>query len=221
MSFDLKGIQLDLAPLRDFFTNTLSDTQAILDAWTCRKEVCELVLRGGVHPEEFRERYAEGVFDYFLRVATEDTVDPRSNGITKLIDRIGYEGITTIELVDIFLYLKWEILSHIPDSLSSIGVVNGIHYVFEVHVLTIARMHATTVRRLLEEYRAAADASSIVSITDPEGNIVYANDIFCSVSGYSREELIGRKHNIIRHPDMSNEVFAGLWNTIKLKKVWK
>ena len=62
--------------------------------------------------------------------------------------------------------------------------------------------------------------SSLVSKTDLEGVITYANRLFCDVSGYSKDELIGMPHKIVRHPDMPKEVFRDLWETIKAKKVW-
>ncbi|MFN3605509.1 MAG: adenylate/guanylate cyclase domain-containing protein [Leptonema sp. (in: bacteria)] len=62
----------------------------------------------------------------------------------------------------------------------------------------------------------------IISKTDPKGRITYANDLFCKISGYTREELIGKPHNIVRHPDMPKSVFKDLWDTIKeKKKPWK
>jgi aerotaxis receptor len=62
---------------------------------------------------------------------------------------------------------------------------------------------------------------TIVSKTDLKGVITYANDIFVKVCGYSREELLGRSHNIIRHPDMPPEVFADLWNAIESGQPWQ
>ena len=58
----------------------------------------------------------------------------------------------------------------------------------------------------------------IVSETDEKGRITFANDYFCEVSGYSKEELIGQPHNIIRHPDMPKVVFKLLWQTLKAGK---
>jgi PAS domain S-box-containing protein len=55
----------------------------------------------------------------------------------------------------------------------------------------------------------------IVSKTDPRGVITYANEVFIEVSGYTEEELIGKPHNIIRHPDMPRTAFKLLWDTIK------
>ncbi len=73
---------------------------------------------------------------------------------------------------------------------------------------------------LLNEYKKAVDVSNIVSKTDEKGIIIYVNDKFCEISGYKREELIGKPHNIVRHPDMPSEAFEELWESIKHKKVW-
>lgn len=54
----------------------------------------------------------------------------------------------------------------------------------------------------------------IVSKTDLKGHITYANEVFCRVAGYSREELLGAPHKIVRHPDMPRCVFKLLWDTI-------
>ena len=58
----------------------------------------------------------------------------------------------------------------------------------------------------------------IVSETDTKGKITFANDYFMEVSGYSLEELIGKSHNIVRHPDMPKVVFKLLWETISQGK---
>lgn len=73
---------------------------------------------------------------------------------------------------------------------------------------------------LLTEYKKAVDLSNIVSKTNPKGIITYVNDRFCEISGYTKDELIGKPHNIIRHPDMQREAFKDLWDTIKSKKSW-
>lgn len=64
-------------------------------------------------------------------------------------------------------------------------------------------------------------SSQIVSTTDIDGNITYINDYFCDISGYSREELIGQNHNILRHPDMPDCVFGDLWKSIKQQRYWR
>jgi PAS domain S-box-containing protein len=73
---------------------------------------------------------------------------------------------------------------------------------------------------LLEQYKIAIDAGSLVSKTDLNGIITYINDKFCEVSKYSAEELIGRPHSIVRSPDMPKKAFADMWSTIQNKKTW-
>ena len=76
-------------------------------------------------------------------------------------------------------------------------------------------------KNLLEQYKNAVDLSMIVSKTTPKGIISYVNDEFCKISKYSKDELLGKSHNIIRDPDMDQAVFKELWETVKAKKVWK
>ena len=64
------------------------------------------------------------------------------------------------------------------------------------------------------------DNASLVSTTDLKGRIQYCNRAFIEVSGYSREELLGQPHNLIRHPDMPAEAFRDLWATIRSGRPW-
>ena len=60
----------------------------------------------------------------------------------------------------------------------------------------------------------------IVSSTDLKGIITYANRTFCNIAGYTKQELTGKNHNIVRHPDMPKSAFKELWETIKAGKEW-
>ena len=74
---------------------------------------------------------------------------------------------------------------------------------------------------IAQQYKNAVDIANIVTKTDPKGRITYANEKFLSISGYSHQELIGKPHNIVNHPDMDKKVFQNLWKTIKNKNIWK
>ncbi len=65
------------------------------------------------------------------------------------------------------------------------------------------------------------DGKYIVSRTDLKGVITYADDTFVEISGFSREELIGSSHNIVRHPGMPPAAFAWAWETIKADRPWR
>ena len=73
----------------------------------------------------------------------------------------------------------------------------------------------------LDDYKYALDESAIVAITDPKGIIIHANDNFCKISKYSREELIGMDHRIINSSFHPKEFIRQLWVTIANGKIWK
>lgn len=64
------------------------------------------------------------------------------------------------------------------------------------------------------------DGVTLVSMTDVKGTITYANSAFVAVSGFTRQELIGQPHNIVRHPDMPSEAFRDMWATLKSGRSW-
>ncbi|MBL8443120.1 MAG: PAS domain-containing protein [Zoogloeaceae bacterium] len=64
------------------------------------------------------------------------------------------------------------------------------------------------------------DGRFIYSRTDTRGMITHANDLFVELSGFTREELIGQPHNLVRHPDMPEAAFADLWKSLKAGKPW-
>ena len=65
------------------------------------------------------------------------------------------------------------------------------------------------------------DDSFLVSETDKGGRVTFANEEFCKIAEYSLDELIGKNHNIVRHPDMPRAAFKDLWDTIGAGKSWE
>jgi len=69
-----------------------------------------------------------------------------------------------------------------------------------------------------EEYIYSGNA--IVSQTDEKGVITYVNRAFCESSGYTSDELLGKMHTVIRHPDMPKIIFAKMWESINSAQAW-
>lgn len=64
------------------------------------------------------------------------------------------------------------------------------------------------------------DNVMVISTTDLQGTITYVNDLFCKLTGYSREELLGQPHSIVRHPSVPKAIYKEMWDTIKAGKTW-
>lgn len=75
-----------------------------------------------------------------------------------------------------------------------------------------------TIQNIENDY---SGEQQLVSTTDHRGVITYANDAFCEVAGYSREELVGKNHNMVRHPDMPKAAFKDMWSNIERGHSWR
>lgn len=79
---------------------------------------------------------------------------------------------------------------------------------------------SSKLKKIVQDYVALIDDNIITSSTDLNGNIIETSAAFCRISGYSREELIHKNHRIVRHPDMSDQIYHELWESITHDCVW-
>ncbi|XOB63223.1 diguanylate cyclase [Campylobacterota bacterium DY0563] len=89
---------------------------------------------------------------------------------------------------------------------------------FNTNILSM--MKIIKQKNRLDTYVETVDKYVLISITNLKGIIVYASDAFCKISGYSKKELIGKSHNIVRHPEMPSSIYEDLWKSIKKGEVW-
>ncbi len=82
-------------------------------------------------------------------------------------------------------------------------------------------MELLKIKSELQNYKSALDQTAIVSLTDADGIIIDLNHNFSTISGYSKEELLGKSHNIINSGYHSAEFFKDMWKTIKSGKIWR
>ncbi len=133
--------------------------------------------------------------------------------ITKKID--------LLQRVDSFL--EKELLTNITTELESTYTLFGGFALLNIISIIIFLVMIILIVKLLKSekrLRNIIDKYIISSSTDLKGKITEVSDAFCDISGYTRDELIGKPHNIIRHPDMPKNAFKDLWNTIQQGKSW-
>ena len=140
----------------------------------------------------------------------------------------GYETCRLIKqdesLVDIpIIFLSAKSESEDKTKALELGAVDYLSKPFDsAEVLARINTHVSmyNLKRELMSSLAIMDDYIISSSTDENGVITRVSNALCKISGYSKDELIGKKHDILRSPDMSDEFFEDLWATIKSGKTW-
>lgn len=164
------------------------------------------------------------------------------NNIDEVIELFLKRNVKIITILDIFHIIKKEIFEVLKAENLSIDTLYEemeakqnffIHQYVECYFKKFSNMQLLLEElemkeyefekqsKIFEEYKKAVDHSSIVSKTDITGKITYVNDKFCEISGYTKEELLGESHSIIRHQDMTKEIYQDLWDTIQSGNIWQ
>lgn len=116
------------------------------------------------------------------------------------------------------VYIRDNLSHYIKCNLSYTEIMYILQHELQNHDKLIENFHLQSEHKA---YIEMLDKTVIVSRTDLQGNITYANDIFCDVSKYTKDELIGSHHRILRDPDMPKIIFQEMWKTIIGDNIWK
>lgn len=106
----------------------------------------------------------------------------------------------------------------------SIGAVDYVTKPFsdkEVLARVSTHLELENSRKKMKDYIDLIDKNILTSTSDLKGNITYVSEAFCKVSGYTKEELMGKKHNLVKHPEMSQDIYKQMWEDISNGKVWR
>ena len=100
-------------------------------------------------------------------------------------------------------------------------LIAGMVFLLIIFIISLKNRQINNINSQMKKYIKIVDENVLTSSTDLDGNITYASEAFCEISGYSKDELIGTNHRIIRHPDMKEFTYKELWETITSGKTWK
>jgi PAS domain S-box-containing protein len=206
--------------------------QQIIHNWVHDVEVEALLVSHNIDADTFARQYAKEVFKYFVGVIGGVTQMGDCPVMATFLDYLKDRDVTSDELYIICSHFRKAMLDYLCEvDLNANKLFTDITYVFDRNFAGVLKMYSGRLYdkemelakniNLLGEYKNAIDESSIVSKTDEKGIITYVNDKFIDICGYSRDELIGKSHNIIRHEDTPPHFFEALWKTIRSQKIYK
>ena len=191
----------------------------------------EAVIKYTMYREDFTKTSNSKIMSYY-KSNIDNTLDQEIESISKIILNSTQNSTLNIDtniwfdimskkinlLKDTEDYFTNDISNSIELKLSKNTtniIIFAILNMISIFVFIFMIMKIINILKNESRLKKMIDKYIIFSTTDLKGNITSVSDAFCDISGYTKDELIGKPHNIIRHPDMKKEIFKQLWQTIE------
>ncbi|MDD2896364.1 MAG: PAS domain-containing sensor histidine kinase [Aliarcobacter sp.] len=211
--------------INDFIEKIEKDKISIIRTWISSPTVIKIINDYSIDKDLFVKRYAFGVIEHYIQVVKNQE---KIENCPVIIDFIKYLKKQNIKASELFLLCS-SFKSALVDyafklNIQSIELIEKIVYYFEENfsgVLDIYSKSIAQIETALNKSIDIVDKFVIMSRTDARGIIMSVSSAFCKISGYESFELIGKSHNIIRHPDMTKKFFTDMWDNIKLGNMWQ
>lgn len=212
--------------------NTLESAKFTLAArWTELDTIQSILNNRHIDIDKFKNVYAINVIEYFLAVLKQERSIGDCPIIHKMLNAFADADISSEEVFIICSQLKRTTMNFaFENGFASQENIDQINDIVDENFRGVIRVydeiiheHTNKLKRQQQqflEYTNAINSSTIVSKADTKGVITYVNEAFEHISGYTKKELIGKPHNIVRHPDMEASFFKELWSTIKKQQLF-
>lgn len=223
---------MDIAELKKHSGLMAKNKTLILERWLSFDNV-RVVLENYIDPEKFSQEYATFILDYYFDVINDKKEIgncPIMNEFLEIYSK-GNGHIPVHELYIICTNMRLALIDFTFEAnIASKNLFDQINYIVDNNIIGVMKRYKHIIDAktqqiaeqtlMIKQYNDAVDRFTIISKTDQAGKITYVNSNFCEISGYTKEELIGTSHRVIRHNDSSAETFKELWSTIQSKNTW-
>jgi len=210
--------------LKDNVKNLKSSKVSIIKSWISDKNLLGVLDQYNITKETFIKDYAFGIVDYYICVLEDKCSIGDCPVIQNLLDFLKDKSVGTDELFVICAGFKNALIEFMYDQdIVSIDIQKEITNIYERNFEGVLKNYSQTIREVNNDLNISShliDENIIMSTTDLKGIITSVSTAFAQISGYSKEELIGQPHSMVRHPDMHKEIFEDLWDTIKNNQLW-
>lgn len=201
-----------------------NDKVSIIKEWLQNDDVIYILDSHNIDRELFVKKYAINILEYYISVVKGEKKIGDCPVIQEFLEYLKDKDIKSNELFLICSGFKNSLVNYAFDNdIMSKELNKEINYIFEHNFTGVLNTYTKRIRDIelkLEKTLSIVDKYIIMSETDKDGIITYASQAFCNISGYTKEELIGKKHSIVKHPDTNSVVFEDLWETITEGRTW-
>ena len=196
----------------------------ILQLWITNQNLLDILNKYNITKENFMKDYAIGILEYYINIIHEKASIGYCPVIDLFLEFLKDKNVEPNELFIVCSGLKKSLIEFTyTQGIDSLELTKEITYVYERNFEGVLKSYAKKSLIINEKLQKSYDFISdhiIMSSTNTKGIIISVSKAFCDISGYSKQELIGQNHNIIRHPSMSEDIFNDLWKTISSGKIW-
>lgn len=197
---------------------------SVMQSWISNQDVLRILDKYEIAKEVFIKEYAFGIFDYYVCVLEEKCEIGDCPVITNLLEYLKEKNVGVDELFVLCAGFKNALIEFTyKEGINSLDIYKELVYIYEKNFEGVSYKYSqrlSEVNKSLNVSNHLIDENIIMSTTDLKGNITNTSTAFCEISGYTKAEMIGKPHNIVRHPDTPKEIFEDLWDTITKEKVW-
>ncbi len=218
-----------LYPYRNVFQDA---KEGILEGWTSFAPVEEIFLKHGIDKRHFLEKFASGVFDYFMSVIAEEVLIGECPVMEQFLLFLKDVDISSQELFEICTHFKRAMIDFTYiEKINSQDIFNAITHIFDQNFSAILKFYSDTIyekeqeilknMELLGEYKKAIDESSLVYKVGVDKRINYVNEKLLELSGYEIDEIIGAPYDFLRYDDPEREQCVKIWEDIEQNGIYR
>lgn len=208
--------------IKNFIDEIERNKVLIIKIWLSNKYSKELISKYSIDTNLLIKKFAISTIEYFTKVSFDENA--KSLIFEEFLKYLKILKIKSNELFLLFYALKNSLEEVFFNKKIDSILLKEINVYFEIFfssTLDIYSNISLKIKPFFNESINIVDEYVIISRTDTKGIITSVSSAFCEISGYKANELIGKSHNLIRHPDMPSQLFSDLWNTIQSGKMWQ
>lgn len=209
--------------LLKFIEKVEKNKVAVISHWINNPSVKTILNTYNINKEYFIKEFAINILTYYADVVKGKEKIGHCPNINRLIDFLKFNNVKAQELFLLCSGFKNALIFYMFElNIPNKELEEDINYIFEQNFAGVLKSfldkeNAEDLKRIV----ALSDKNIIMSSTNKEGIITSVSQAFCEISGYTKEELIGKPHNIVRHPDMPSFIFEDMWETIQQGQTWR
>ncbi|MEA3383668.1 MAG: diguanylate cyclase [Campylobacterota bacterium] len=205
----------------DFF---ISNKNRIIETWINEKEVLAVLTNFKININKFKFKTASSLFDYLINVLLEKSELGRCPTIEALINILFKKN---LHLEDVFI-----LCSNFKNTFSLLMYQENIPTekiklllkILDINLHNTLKLFTDKLHdkdEILKRQKQIIEDHVLLTTTNPKGVITHTTDAFCKLSGFSKEEMIGQSHRIMKDPNLPKEFFTTLWETVLAGKTWE